>query len=229
MATWNFHGVLRGVCCLLINKSRGPSCTNSSTMISVTHKHRERRGQKQPYTLKTHLQTHSSLRHLLSWLRTHTPYSSTMCLWDTCRIMLAVSKKACTQKDRDNSTQGTLQKPLVWFWNSLLLLSRIFEYSKMLQNGWSALKTKYTGSVSVSHQWDVPVSRTQHLQDHLHLLGGWVPSILLIVLYTFHHQWAWVDVGSCARAKVLLLVHTTQKSIVRTSFQTTATTRILEH
>lgn len=33
--------------------------------------------------------------YLLSWWWTQTPCNSTMCLWDTCRIMLAVSKKAC--------------------------------------------------------------------------------------------------------------------------------------
>lgn len=58
----------------------------------------------------------------------------------------------------------------------------------------------------VSHQGDVPVSRTQHLQDHLDLLEGRVTCIL--VLLTLHPQCARVDVGSCAQAKVLLLVNT---------------------
>lgn len=61
-------------------------------------------------------------------------------------------------------------------------------------------------AVSVSHQGDVPVSRTQHLQDHLYLLEGWVTSIL--ILLTLYPQCAWVDVGSCAQAKVFLLVNT---------------------
>lgn len=59
---------------------------------------------------------------------------------------------------------------------------------------------------SVSHQGDVPVSRTQHLQDHLDLLEGWVTCI--VVLLALHPQCAWVNVGPCAQAEVLLLVNT---------------------
>lgn len=55
----------------------------------------------------------------------------------------------------------------------------------------------------VSHHGDVPVSRSQHFQDHLDLLEGRVSCIL--VLLTLHTQGARVDVGSCAPAKMFLL------------------------
>lgn len=158
--------------------------------------------------------------HLLSWWRTHTPYSSTMCLWATCRIMLAVSKNACQHKDKD---QMLKKRPANKYW---------LQDGKMLQN-WSSQSphenSTCTGSVSMSYQGDVPVSRTQHLQDHLDLLEGRVTCIL--VLLTLHLQCARVDVGFCAPSKVLILVTTTEKKTVRSSIQTmaTKTTGFLKH
>lgn len=74
-------------------------------MISVPHKDKEIISVKD--VSHCHTSAHTVLNmHSLSWLRTHTPYSSTMCLWDTCRIILAVSKKACQQKDKDDSLHG---------------------------------------------------------------------------------------------------------------------------
>lgn len=66
----------------------------------------------------------------------------------------------------------------------------------------------YFGFVD-THQWDIPMSRAQHLQNHLDLLEGCVTGIF--VLLTLHLQGAWVDVCFCAGSKMLFLVGRSKK------------------
>lgn len=75
--------------------------------------------------------------------------------------------------------------------------------SGLLDSNEYGRRTCRTGSFS--HQGDVPVPRSQQLQDHLDLLEGWVTCIPHLL--TLHSQRAWVNVGSCAPAEVLLLVN----------------------
>lgn len=107
-----------------------------------------------------------------------------MCLWDTCRIMLAVSKKAWGGEER---TKGFA-----------------------LTTGW-ALRTRMAGlaEAAEAHQGDVPVTRTQQLEHHFDLLAGDVTFV--VVLLALHPQRALVDVSSGASAEVLLLVHAGRK------------------
>lgn len=120
----------------------------------------------------------------------------------------AGSFKEGLSTERHDSIHSTVQK-LTEDLESLVLVSALSVGRGHRIGGWNShkIRSERMNSICerVSHQGDVPVSRTKHLQDHLDLLEGWVTCIF--VFLALHPQCARVNIGSCAQAEVLLLVN----------------------